>query len=196
MKTRKRRTALVAALAGLLVSSTATASVVTWIPTDSNVNILPTATPISSGTLGFFDNNNTTYDTSGSSYNGSSGYLAVNPAGDTLSFSPNPVGQTTGTFQVTNAALIPASTYVTNGPYFTLAYNAGSGFQQPNSVTCNAGSSSCTLTWDVGGSAVGVDLATVEAPSSVPLPAAGWLFLSGLVGLVSVGRHSNKKAAA
>lgn len=180
--------ALVATLAGLLASGTAAASVLTWAPTDNNVNILPTATPITTGTLGFFDNNNTTYNTS-------YGYLAVNTGGDTLNFSPNPVGQTSGSYTVTNDAL--NSTTVTNGPYFTLAYNAGlgGGFQQPDSTTCNNAAGSCTLSWNVGGSTLAVDLETAVPPSAVPLPAAVWLFSSGLVGLVGVGRRRRKELA-
>jgi len=180
-----RTTASAAALLALLVSGVASASsVYTFEPTDTNVNIVNIST--TAGSLGFFDNNNTAYNTS-------SGYLSVamTTGGDVMAYGSNPVGATSGSFTVSNNN--GDQTTVTNGPYFTLAYNDGvTGWRQADGVSCSTSTDTCHLTWsgtNSGGTILGVDLKQTVPPSAVPVPAAVWLFGSGLIGLVGVARR-------
>ncbi|HKK14548.1 MAG TPA: VPLPA-CTERM sorting domain-containing protein [Gammaproteobacteria bacterium] len=165
-------------------------SVYTFEPTDTNVNIVNISTTV--GSLGFFDNDNTSYDTSsvGSVY--TNGYLPIDMAnGDVMAYGSNPVGATTGSFTVSNNN--GDQTTVTNGPYFTLAYNDGTtGWRQADGVSCSTSTDTCHLTWsgtNSGGTILGVDLKQTVPPSAVPVPAAVWLFGSGLIGLVGVARR-------
>lgn len=47
---------------------------------------------------------------------------------------------------------------------------------------------------DVGGDIFGTPYAYKAAVSAVPIPAAAWLFASGVMGLVSFGRRKQKLA--
>jgi hypothetical protein len=63
------------------------------------------------------------------------------------------------------------------------------GWTQPTDVTCTATTNSCTASWSVAGT---TELVVDVQLAPVPVPAAAWLFGSGLLGLTMVGRRRAK----
>ena len=101
-------------------------------------------------------------------------------------------GQATNYSLTNNSALSPSSLNLTNNDHFLIALKApesSGSWLAPTSEQCFSDSSTCTLTWDLGGSTIAVDLEQVLPPAGVPVPPAVWLFGSGLLGMVGIARR-------
>ena len=157
--------------AAFLVSGTVNASTI-FAPTDGDVNFLfSTLTP---GTqLAMFDDSDT-------SFAGSN--LAI-PVPQTVDFTSG--GINAGDFTATNEAL--ATLNLTGSDWFRLAIStdAGTSWSGDTSIIF-LGANSYTVNFS-DGSVLEVDVKVI------PVPAAVWLFGSGLLGLVGITRR--KKAA-
>lgn len=138
-----------------------------WAPTDGNTNFLFTISYTGAGTLAMFDDQDQSY---------AGAALALN-TNDTVSFTPSGLNYTASS--------------VGNGGTLTLTdtTNFILGFSTDNGATWLADTSFVQLASNMYriffgvGETVAVDLVQV-----VPLPAAIWLFLSGMLGLVGYSR--------
>ena len=93
----------------------------------------------------------------------------------------NNSGETNSTFTLTGSDRFIIALKVTGGSWVA-----------PTTEICSDTSESCYLSWSIGDSVLAIDLMEVTPPSEVPVPAALWLFGSGLLGLVGMARR--KKA--
>jgi hypothetical protein len=144
-----------------------------FAPTDGDVNFL--FSNFGAGTtLAMFDDSDQNYlgasltvtlpSTIGvfGPVNGNNDYLATNSLSDTLTL--------TGS----------------NHFILGLSLDGGANWMADSSVT-SVGANAYMVTFDIYGSVLQVDVTVVPA---VPLPAAAWLFASGLLGLVGVARKA------
>ena len=92
-----------------------------------------------------------------------------------------PKADASGDFLATGTS---GSITLTDNPWFVLAVSTDGGttWTGDSSVSCNAISNSCVVSFS-DGSVLSVDVAVV------PLPAAAWLFGSGLLGLAGIARR-------
>jgi hypothetical protein len=168
-------TKLIYALVGVvsLLTVVRVEAATVFAPTDGDVNFL--FSDLGAGTtLAMFDDSDQNY--LGASLiiplasiigvfgpvNGNNDYLATNSLSNTLTL--------TGS----------------NHFILGLSLDGGANWMADSSVT-SVGANAYTVTFDNNGSVLQVDVKVVPA---VPLPAAAWLFASGLLGLVGVARKA------
>lgn len=141
----------------------------------------------------YFDDSS--FDNSGNFLGGD--WLEINIAtGDVATFSPV-IGQNTD-YTVTNNAWISGDTpansnnelLLTGNDNFRLALRRGIStdpdfiaWGEADSVVCSSATQSCTASWNFGTTQLVVD---VDVVTAVPVPAALWLFGSGLLGLAGI----------
>jgi hypothetical protein len=80
---------------------------------------------------------------------------------------------------------------LTGSDNFILGLNDGSGWIADSAVV-SLGANAYSVTFGTGANVIEVDVQVVPA---VPVPAAVWLFGSGLLGLVGVARKKKAQAA-
>lgn len=176
----KTTTKLLSLLAGTCLSTMASAATTIWTPTDGNVNILDFGTLVGGNpgiTYDLFDNSATDFTTGGLSLAifdvvtfekvADDGWVAANNAGDSIILGD------TNQFQLTASRNAdPATEVLTANP------------------VAESGAALVTFYSDTAFA----DLLVVDATpttSAVPVPAAVWLFGSGLVGLIGLSRRRN-----
>ncbi|MHB8472660.1 MAG: hypothetical protein ACYDC8_07420 [Gammaproteobacteria bacterium] len=147
-------------------------------PSDQNVNVFTIIGSPAGLQLGMFDDSDTAF---------SGSFLNVDITnGDVLAFSPT-IGSNTN-YTVTNN--MSNTLTLTGNDLFSLALRQSAGvWMNPDSVVCSGHTNSCSVSWNGFLTNLVVDVAKVVPPASVPVPAALWLFGSGLVGLVGVSRR-------
>jgi hypothetical protein len=124
------------------------------------------------------------FDDSDQSYAGSSLGVQI---GDIIGFAgPNGIGD----HIVTNTTTALSLT-LTGSDNFILGLNDGSGWIADSAVV-SLGANAYSVTFGTGANVIEVDVQVVPA---VPVPAAAWLFGSGLLGLVGVARRKKTQAA-
>jgi hypothetical protein len=155
----------------LLMASQVHAATV-FAPTDGDVNFL--LGDLLGAQLAIFDG-------SDQSYSGSSLGVLI---GDIVGFA-GPNGS--GDFIATNTTSALSLT-LTGSSNFILGLNDGSGWIADSAVVA-LGANSYSITFGTGANVIEVD---VQVVSAIPVPAAVWLFGSGLLGLVGIARR--KKA--
>jgi len=155
----------IAACLGLASVSANAATI--FAPTDGDVNFL--FGDLAGGTLAMFDDSDQDY--LGSSigidvpsivgFTGpiSGDYIATNSSGNTLT--------------------------LTDSDQFILGLNVGGNWLSDSGVI-DQGANSYTVLFNNGGSVLEID---VQVVSAVPVPAAVWLFGSGLLGLIGIARR-------
>lgn len=159
---------LLGCLGALLMSGQVNAATV-FTPTDGDVNFLFGS--IGGGILGMFDD-------SDQGYSGSN--LVVDVPGIVVIGGPfNPAND----HLATN---LNGSLTLTGSNQFILGLNIGGTWLSDTSVV-NVGANSYQVSFDNAGTVLTVDVQVV--PPVVPVPAALWLFGSGLIGLVGVARR-------
>ncbi len=170
-------------LASIALFASASVNAAIFAPTDQNVNFINFG--ISGNTaglqLGIFEDTLVSF--------AGQPWLSVNVTGDVTDFSPL-IGQNTN-YTLTNNA---NNTFTLFGSdHFQLALRRGLpgdpdfiAWSLADSVVCNDNSATCFVSWNFGTTQLVVD---VELVSTVPVPAATWLFGSGLIGLVGVARR-------
>ena len=160
-----------------LVSGPANAVSTVFFPTNQNINFVFSTNSGSNGLqLGMFDDANTVF-------NEGPDYLAIALGNDTVTFSPT-IGQNTN-YTVTNSSpLLPGSATLLGSDRFILGMkDTGTGWLEADAVICNSVAGTCTVSWSGLSSELIVDL------QPIPVPAAVWLFGSGLLGLVGIARR-------
>lgn len=150
----------------LMFSVPVHAATIVFSPTDGNINVL--LDDLGGGTLAIFDDSDTGF---------SGPYLEIDVP-SVASFS-GPVGMD---YTVTNSTF--DSLTLTGSANFLLALDSGSGWMMPTAVT-PLGASAYTVSFDEASV-----LITDISAATIPVPAAAWLFASGLIGLVGVARRS------
>jgi hypothetical protein len=159
--------ALVGAVSMLSVARVEAATV--FAPTDGDVNFL--LGDLLGAQLAIFDDED-------QSYLGSS--LGVD-IGDVVGIAgPNGIGDHTATNTTTNGTLT-----LTGSSNFILGLNDGNGWIADSAVV-SLGANAYSVTFGTGANVIEVDVQIVPA---IPVPAAVWLFGSGLIGLVGVARR-------
>ena len=141
-----------------------------FAPTDGNVNFL--LGDLQGGTLAMFDDSDQSY------------------LGDSIDI---PLASTVGIFGPVNSnndylatnSLGDTPLTLTGNNHFILGLNLNGEWLSDTSVF-DQGANSYTVTFSNGGSLLMVDTQVVSA---VPVPAAAWLFGSGLIGLVAAARR-------
>jgi hypothetical protein len=161
---------LIMSIALLMASQVHAATV--FAPTDGDVNFL--LGDLLGAQLAIFDG-------SDQSYSGSSLGVLI---GDIVGFA-GPNGS--GDFIATNTTSALSLT-LTGSSNFILGLNDGSGWIADSAVVA-LGANSYSITFGTGANVIEVD---VQVVSAIPVPAAVWLFGSGLLGLVGIARR--KKA--
>lgn len=158
-------------------ATTVQASMV-FAPTNQDVNVFTMGNPAGLQ-LGMFDDSDTTF--SGPFLN-----VDILNMGDTLTFSPT-IGLSQN-YTVTNHA---GSTLTLSGnDSFSLALRqSGGAWSGPDGFQPWGYTNGGTLTWNGVFNSLVVDISKVVPPASVPVPAALWLFGSGLLGLIGVSRR-------
>lgn len=162
-----------------LVFATSLQAATVFAPTDQNVNVFPNSTGgVSDLQVGMFDDSDTAF---------AGPFLNVDITnGDTLAFSPA-IGANTN-YTVTNYA--GSTLTLTGNDWFSFALRQSAGaWMSPDNVVCNSRTHSCQVAWNGFSSNLVVDVDQIVPPSSVPVPAAAWLFGSGLLGLIGVSRR-------
>jgi hypothetical protein len=165
---RRKIFSALAALTALITVGSANAATV-FAPTDGDVNFL--FGDLQGGTLAMFDD-------SDQSYLGANLVITV----------PSIVGiagpvNANNDFIATNS--VAQTLTLTGSDQFILGLNVGGTWLADSSVTA-VGANAYTVTFNNGGSVLQVDVRVVP---QVPVPAAIWLFGSGLLGLVGVARR-------
>ena len=146
------------------VSASAHASTV-FMPTNGDVNFL-NITLASGSSLAMFDDSDISFTTP----------LAVTlPSLVTIS-GPDGFGDFTATNVSSNTLTL------TDNNWFILGVNSGGSWAGDTFTSCNSAVNSCTVNFADG------TVLTVDT-QIVPVPAAVWLFGTGLVGLVGVARR-------
>ena len=177
----------------LLGSSTAWSATV-YAPTNQNVNFINTdtlcyvnGTGCPDAILGIFDELDT-------GYSGSFLGISLGKGGDVAEFTQT-IGQSIDYGLSNNSGETNSTFTLTGSDRFIIALKApisGGSWVAPSEEICSDTSESCFLSWSIGGSVFAIDIEEVTPPSEVPVPAALWLFGSGLLGLVGMARR--KKA--
>jgi len=144
-----------------------------FVPTDGDVNFL--FGDLMGGTLAMFDD-------SDQNYSGPS--LTIDVPGIT-----GIAGPFTGGDHI--ASNTNGSLTLTGSDQFILGLDTGGGNWLADTSVTSVGANSYTVTFANGVNVVQVDVQVVPA---VPVPAAVWLFSSGLLGLVGVIRRSARVA--
>ena len=145
-----------------------------FAPTDGDVNFL--FGDLAGGILAIFDDSDQAY----------AGLLLNVQLGDVVGISgPNGSGDHTATNTTTNGTLT-----LTGCDNFILglSIDGGTSWLADSSVT-SIGANSYTVSFENGASVIQVDVQVIPA---IPVPAAVWLFASGMLGLV--GGAVRKKA--
>jgi hypothetical protein len=180
-----------AGLISLTLSSVNAWSATVYAPTNQNVNFINAddlcyinGTGCPDAILGIFDDSDATYAGS---------YLAISLGlnGDVANFAEI-IGQEIDYNLSNNSGLSPNNSILSGNDHFLIALRtpaATGGWAAPDVELCNDISESCRLSWDIGGSVLAIDLVAVGPPSEIPVPAAVWLFGSGLLGLVGIARR-------
>jgi hypothetical protein len=146
-------------------SASANASTV-FMPTNADVNFF-NITLTTGSTLAMFDDSDTGF---------------TNPLDVPLPSLVTISGPDTfGDFTATNSLTTNSLTLAGNN-WFILGVNSGGTWMADTFASCNSAVNACTVTF-ADGSVLSVDTQVV------PVPAAVWLFGSGLVGLVGVARR-------
>jgi hypothetical protein len=151
----------------LLASGMANASTV-FMPTNPDVNFI-NLTLSSGSTLAMFDDNDTGYTNP----------LAIPLPSLVLIDGPDVAGDYTAT-NINSQSLT-----LTSNNWFMLGVNNGSGWTGDTFSSCNSNANVCTVLFG-DGTILSVD-SKVAPP--IPVPAAVWLFGTGLLGLVGVARR-------
>jgi hypothetical protein len=161
--------ALVGAVSMLSVARVEAATV--FAPTDGDVNFL--LGDLLGAQLAIFDDED-------QSYLGSS--LGVD-IGDVVGIAgPNGIGDHTATNTTTNGTLT-----LTGSSNFILGLSTEGGTSWlPDATVVSLGANAYSVTFGTGANVIEVDVQIVPA---IPVPAAVWLFGSGLIGLVGVARR-------
>ena len=162
------------------VFATSLQAATVFAPTDQNVNVFPNNSGGTSGLqVGMFDDSDATF---------AGPFLNVDITnGDILTFSPT-IGANTN-YTVSNYA--GGTLTLTGNDAFSFGLRQSTGaWMSPDNVVCSSHTQSCQVAWNGYSSNLVVDLAKLAPPASVPVPAALWLFGSGLVGLVGVSRRN------
>jgi len=162
-----------------LVFASSLQAATVFAPTDQNVNVFPNSTGgVSDLQVGMFDDSDTAF---------AGPFLNVDiTSGDTLAFSPT-IGASTN-YTVTNYA--GGTLTLTGNDSFSFGLRQSTGpWASPDNVVCNARTHSCQVAWNDLASNLVVDVTKVVPPAGVPVPAALWLFGSGLFGLIGVSRR-------
>ena len=143
-----------------------------FAPTDGDVNFL--FSELAGGTLAMFDDSDQSY----------LGAFIIIPLPSVVDFT-GPVN-INGDYTATNS--LSNTLTLTGSSNFILGFNVGGNWLADSGVV-SAGANSFIVSFG-GDSVLEVDVQIV--PSQVPVPAAVWLFGSGLLGLVGMARR--KKA--
>ena len=164
-------TALTCVIASV-VSLSANSVVVYWEPTNADVNFIYTTSPGFS--LGIFDVDD--FDTS------QNDPLMLNAPGiaDTINIAP-----AGGDFTASSTVTSNPSITLFNDNQFVIAITDGTSWSEPTSWDEMAPNSNIYNIIFSNGSVTLID----AVPRVVPMPAAVWLFGSGLIGLVVVARR-------
>ena len=187
-------------LAGLALMASATANAATFFsPADGTVNFFDICYGCRTADLdiAIFDDS-VTGDGSGADF------LSLNLAGDVVTFSPtiyDPDHGTATEFTLTNNAGDMLT--LSGNDVFQIALREGGGaWSAPDSAVCANRTDSCTVGWDGAMTALLVDvmppsrvpdeggIGNGEVPP-IPVPAAAWLFGSGLIGMIGVARRKS-----
>jgi hypothetical protein len=144
-----------------------------FMSTDGSVNFF-NINLASGSTLAMFDDNDGTFANA----------LSI-PLPSAVNIAPDGFGD----FTATSTALPNNSITLTTNPWYILAVSSdgGASWTGDSFAACNSVSQSCSVSF-----ADGTVLSVDAAIAAVPIPAAVWLFGSGLIGLVGVARR--KKA--
>lgn len=160
-------------------------------PTDQNVNFFNVCFSCDTTglELGLFDDSVVSF--------AGQPWLSINVTGDIVDFTPT-IGQNTN-YSLTNNAYdsnpggVNNSLTLSGNDNFQLALRRGMpgdpdfiAWSLANSTVCSTNTNSCTLSWDLGTTQLVVDASVVNP---IPVPAAVWLFGSGLIGLVGIARR-------
>lgn len=179
------------AAVALGLATTASQAATVFAPTNQDVNFINIFSSDLTGLeLAMFDDD--IVDINGDPVFGGAPWLSLDLAGDVASFTPT-IGQNVD-YTVTNNASDSLS--LLGNDNFILALRRGmpgdSNFipwAEADSVVCSGATNACTASWNFGTTELIVDVALV---SSVPVPAALWLFGSGILGFTLVGRRRDK----
>lgn len=152
-----------------------------FAPTDGDVNFL--LGDLLGAQLAMFDDSDQTY--LGSSLLGSSLDVQI---GDVVGFSgPNGSGDHVATNTTTAGTML-----LTGSSNFILGLSTDGGTSwMADSSVISLGANSYSVTFGTGANVIEVDVQIVPA---IPVPAAVWLFGSGLIGLVGVARRKVRLA--
>jgi hypothetical protein len=170
-------------LASFALFASASANAVIFAPTDQNVNFINFGiTGNAAGLeLGIFEDTLVSF--------AGQPWLSVNVTGDVIDFSPV-IGQNTNYTLTNNASNMFT---LLGSDHFQLALRRGVpsdpdfiAWSLADSVSCNGANNTCFVSWILGTTQLVVDIETVNP---VPVPAAVWLFGSGLIGLAGVARR-------
>jgi hypothetical protein len=157
-----------------LVSLPANAATIFWEPTNEDVNFIYTT--VSGYSLSIFDVDD--FDTA------QTNPLMLNTAtgSDTVAIVPS------GTDFDATSTVTGNSTTLFNDDQFVLAISDGANWFEPLSwFETAAGSNIYEVTFSNG------IVTSIDAvPTIVPVPAAAWLFGSGLLGLIGLSRHRKR----
>lgn len=158
---------LLGVMVGFCMCATASAATV-WMPTDGDVNFLFTF----GGSLAMFDDEDQTYAGS---------HLELE-ANDRVTFTPNG-----SDFDAENLAMDTLT--LTNSRQFILGLSVDGGSSWiADSGYIDFGNNAFRIFFENEGETLAVDVGIV------PVPAAVWLFGSGLIGLAGMARRTNKSA--
>jgi len=184
-------------LTGIVLTACGSANAVVFSPTNQNVNFF-NVTISGSGLIELAMFDDSAFDSTG--FLGGD-WLNINIAppdnGDVVDFTPG-IGQNSN-YTVTNNDfdVNPSNVFnqltLTDNDHFRLAARRGIPgdtdfipWSEASDFLCTPGTESCTMTWNLQGTVLGVDM---QVATPIPVPPAVWLFGSGLLGLVGIARR-------
>jgi len=164
-----------------LVSESAYAVSTVFFPTNQNVNFVATVNGGSTGLeLGMFDDANTGFT--------GTNFLQIALGNDTATFAPT-IGQNVD-YTITNSSDIGSPTNnsatLLGSDLFILGMRdttISASWMDPDAIVCNSQNGTCSVSWS------GLSTELIVDIQPVPVPAALWLFGSGLLGLVGIARR-------